>query len=241
MTKVHLILQGKGGVGKSFVASLLAQYYAQRKSPVVCIDTDPVNATFASYASIAAERIRLMEGTVLDERNFDALIERIVGCEDDFVIDNGASSFIALSNYIVENDVVDVLNAHGRQLVLHSVVTGGQALGDTLAGLASTLTIATQTMPMVVWVNEYFGDVTSGDREFEQMSVYLENQHKIAALLRIPRQTSSTFGRDIQLMLERKLTFDDVLSSTDFGLMAKQRLSMVQKSLFSQIQRFSVA
>ena len=47
-TTVHLSLQGKGGVGKSLVASLLAQYFRDRKGMSVrCIDADPVNQTLA--------------------------------------------------------------------------------------------------------------------------------------------------------------------------------------------------
>jgi cellulose biosynthesis protein BcsQ len=47
---IHMVLQGKGGVGKSFVAALMAQYLQDRGQDPVCIDTDPVNATFAGYA-----------------------------------------------------------------------------------------------------------------------------------------------------------------------------------------------
>ena len=42
---IHLILQGKGGVGKSVVASWLAEFLIGRGQPVRCvsIDGDPVN------------------------------------------------------------------------------------------------------------------------------------------------------------------------------------------------------
>ena len=38
---IHLSLQGKGGVGKSLIASILAQYLLKRGKPVRCVDTDP--------------------------------------------------------------------------------------------------------------------------------------------------------------------------------------------------------
>ena len=37
MAKVHMILQGKGGVGKSFIASILAQHYYAKKKNVLCM------------------------------------------------------------------------------------------------------------------------------------------------------------------------------------------------------------
>jgi hypothetical protein len=42
---IHPSLQGKGGVGKSLVASILAQYHLQRGKTVRCIDTNPSHAT----------------------------------------------------------------------------------------------------------------------------------------------------------------------------------------------------
>src|SRR6266545_1216428 len=58
---VHLSLQGKGGVGKSLVASLLAQYFTDRKGMTVrCIDADPVNQTLTQYKELGAERLDLL-------------------------------------------------------------------------------------------------------------------------------------------------------------------------------------
>lgn len=39
MAKIHFILQGKGGVGKSMISSLLAQYKLNQGESITCIDT----------------------------------------------------------------------------------------------------------------------------------------------------------------------------------------------------------
>jgi len=49
--KIHMVLQGKGGVGKSFVAAPMAQFLQDKGRDPLCIDTDPVNATFAGYSA----------------------------------------------------------------------------------------------------------------------------------------------------------------------------------------------
>ena len=49
---IHLTLQGKGGVGKSLVASILAQYFRHRGAEIHCLDTDPVNQTFSQYTGV---------------------------------------------------------------------------------------------------------------------------------------------------------------------------------------------
>ena len=46
MANIHMVLQGKGGVGKSFIAAVLAQFKASKGQKPLCIDTDPINATF---------------------------------------------------------------------------------------------------------------------------------------------------------------------------------------------------
>jgi CO dehydrogenase nickel-insertion accessory protein CooC1 len=75
--EIHFSLQGKGGVGKSLVASFLAQYFLHRRStPIRCIDTDPVNQTFSQYRELRAERLELLRDRSVDQRAFDGRNER---------------------------------------------------------------------------------------------------------------------------------------------------------------------
>lgn len=232
---VHLILQGKGGVGKSYLASLLTQFLNSRQRPVTCIDTDPVNATFAGYKAFNVQRVELMEGGSLNERKFDDVMEQVVSGSGDFVIDNGAASFIPLSFYILENDAINVLTANGKRVVIHTVVTGGQAIRDTLEGFKSLATQLPENVELVVWLNEFFGDIAAEGKQFEDMAVYQKNRDRVSGLVRIHRQTGATFGKDVQLMLDSKMTFQEAAESEKFGLMAKQRLATVQRSIFDQL------
>ena len=79
MSAIHLVLQGKGGVGKSLVAALLAQYLAQDKAAaLLCADTDPVNDTFARYGAFGAQRVKILNADKnIDARAFDGLIETV--------------------------------------------------------------------------------------------------------------------------------------------------------------------
>ena len=65
---VHFSLQGKGGVGKSLVASILAQYLSHKHFDLKCYDTDPVNQTFHSYIGLNVSHLVLMKGAKIDER-----------------------------------------------------------------------------------------------------------------------------------------------------------------------------
>ncbi len=47
-------------MGKTFVASLFAQYHQEQGRDVICIDTDPINATFSGYQAFNVQRLELM-------------------------------------------------------------------------------------------------------------------------------------------------------------------------------------
>ena len=93
-----MVLQGKGGVGKSFIAAVLAQYMAAKGHAPLCIDTDPVNATFHGYKALNVHRLEIMEGDEINPRHFDSLVDLVASSRHDAIIDNGASSFVPLSH-----------------------------------------------------------------------------------------------------------------------------------------------
>lgn len=233
--QIHLTLQGKGGVGKSMISSYIAQYMVSNNDDVIVVDTDPVNATLAGYKAFNTQRLELMVDGSLVERNFDKLMEEILEKDCNFIIDNGASSFIPLSYYIAENDAISLLTESGKQVIIHTVVTGGQALKDTLAGLVSLAEQIPGDAELIVWLNEYFGEIEADGKTFEQMNAYLKSRSRIKGIVKIARQTGSTFGEDVKMMLDRKMTFDEVKDSQEFGLMSKSRLTKIQKSIFEQL------
>jgi CobQ/CobB/MinD/ParA nucleotide binding domain len=137
--KLHFVLQGKGGVGKTVVALLLSQCIQESGEPVICVDTDPVNASLSSLSSFNPERVSIFTGKKVDTRSLDLFTEMLLTKDAHFVVDNGASSFVPVSQYLIENDVTGILVEAGRQPVVHVVVTGGPGMLDTMNGLASIL------------------------------------------------------------------------------------------------------
>jgi hypothetical protein len=235
MRTVNFVLQGKGGVGKSFIASLLAQHYLRLKAPVVCVDTDPVNATLSGYTSFKARRVELLQENRISERRFDEMMEWILGEDAEFVVDNGASVFLPLTNYLLENDAIRMITAQKKQVIVHTVITGGQALMDTLLGLEAVASSMPTEAQITVWLNEFFGPIVADGKTFEQMAVYQKHKARLANVVRIPRQTSDTFGKDMELMLHERLTFAEAITGPKFSLMAKQRLTMMGEMIFSQM------
>ena len=236
---VHFVLQGKGGVGKSFVASILGQYFRERGHDVHCVDTDPVNQTFAQYRDLVVQRLDLLLDGAVDQRAFDGLVERLLTEEGLFVVDNGASTFIPMWNYILENDVIRVLRDSGKHLFVHCVITGGQALTDTLTGFAK-LAETTPDQNIVLWVNEYFGRVERDGRPLSDLPVYREHVDKVWGSVAIPKRNRDTFGRDVEDLLRRKMTFRQAIEGGDFPIMVRQRLKVIQRELFEQLDSLAL-
>jgi hypothetical protein len=235
---IHLTLQGKGGVGKSLVASIIAQYLREKGREVRCIDTDPVNRTFAQYAALSADRLNLRdEHNRIEQRAFDSLMERFL-TEDatTFVVDNGASTFLPLWHYLLENNALDYLRQNGRRIYVHTVITGGQALLDTLNGFHE-LAQTTGERNIVVWVNEYFGRVEAEGKKFSEMAAYRDNAEKVCGAIVLTKRNQDTFGRDVEEMIAAKLTFSEAIGTARLPIMAKQRLKIVQRDLFDQLDR----
>ena len=237
MARIHLALQGKGGVGKSLISSMLAQHFTEAGRQLRCVDTDPVNATFSQYQALGVTHISILDGNRVNERHFDQLMELLLTdtATEEWVIDNGASSFIPLSSYLVENQGIEMLQEAGHEVVIHTVITGGQGLRDTLTGFKSLATQLPGEAGIVVWLNEYFGPIQADGRSFEQMKVYTENKSRVRGIVTLRQQNRDTFGRDVEDMLNARQTVEEAIGSTKVALMAKQRLQTFRRGLWQQL------
>lgn len=240
MTKIHMTLQGKGGVGKSFISTTTAQYKAHKGQTPLCIDTDPVNATFAGFKALNVRRLEIMEGDEINSRHFDALVEMIVSSKDDVVIDNGASSFVPLSHYLISNQVPMLLHEMGHKLVIHTVITGGQSLLDTVSGFSQLARQFPIEASIVVWLNPYWGPIEHDGKSFEHMKAYKDNKDRISAIIQVPTLKEETYGQDLTEMLQERLTFDETIASPDRTIMTRQRLKIVRDQLYGQLDNVAV-
>jgi CobQ/CobB/MinD/ParA nucleotide binding domain len=236
---VHLTLQGKGGVGKSFVSSILVQYFQHKQKPIQCFDTDPVNATLAQYAGLHAEHLQVLRRGSIHEKDFDRLVERACTESGNFVVDTGATTFLPLWRYVLENEILGLLAARGRRVFIHCVVAGGQGFTDTLNGF-ERLAETTGEQNLIVWLNEFFGQVDLNGKSFEELDVTRNHAGKLLGSVLIPDRTRNTFGDDVEQMLKRWLTFEEAIRTDDFSLVSKQRLEIVRRDLFAQLDQLPI-
>jgi hypothetical protein len=233
MKEFHCILQTKGGIGKSVAAAWLAQYFFNQGREVVAIECDQSNRTLSRYERLQTERLDLLDkDQQIDRRRFDALMERLVDDADPtLIMDNGQASFVPLTRYLVECDALSLLREAGRQSFVHCVVTGGQLGPSTLSGLEQVLGALADSAEIVVWRNAHFGPI---DEEAYQKIVAASGT-ELPEPVHLERW-SQPFEDDVQEMLQSFLTFEEAIQSPDLGLMTRQRLAMVQRRIFGDLQ-----
>jgi hypothetical protein len=235
---IHLVLQGKGGVGKTVVAGWLTEFLMYRGQPVHCIDGDPVNRSLAQYRALPVEKLDLVnqDGVVIRSR-YDAMVDRFLAEEAVFVVDNGATAFLPFWTYVVESNIAAVLRESGRRVYVHVPISGGEMLNDTLLGF-KTIAETAEEKSLVVWINEYFGPVARDGKTFDQMQVYLDNRDKVLTSIGIPQRAPDTFAENIRRMRERKLTFEEAIrTAPGFYIMDKSRLYRVRRELYEQLEQ----
>lgn len=234
----HFILQGKGGIGKTLVSTILAQWM-KTKDPesLRCYDTDQENTTFSRYKAMNVKHVPVMnDARTIDPKRFDALIIDILESDGNCVIDNGANSFTPLMAYLLENHAFDLLQDSGRTVYIHSIVGGGDTLHDTASGFVSTAQ-STRT-PIVLWENEHFGLLqTPTGRVFTESQTYSENAGHVIGRVKLAQRNSDTFGADIKKMNTGRLTLDEVMQNEKFNIMEKQRLKVVYREIFEQLDK----
>ena len=224
MVTAHFIMQGKGGVGKSLSAGLLYQYLEGRSLTVQAMDTDPINKTLAGYKAFNVTQLEIMKGNDINQRQFDQITNAICEMPDGahMIVDNGASSFVSLCGYIKENRIFDILTGEGHTVLLHSVVTGGQALGDTLANLDSLIDHFFD-VPLIVWLNPFFGEITIDGNDFYSFKVYQKAQENYKAIIELPLLKADTFGKDFEELIAKRWSFNQAINSR-LPLMTRSRL-----------------
>jgi hypothetical protein len=233
---VHIVLQGKGGVGKTYIASLVAQYLREHDRAPICFDTDPVNNSLAAITALGAEPVMLLEDEAINVVAVDAMIERIVKEDTDVVVDNGAASFVPLSNYLLSDNVAEVIETAGKQMVMHVCLVGGGMAVETASGLEAVVTQFPPTVRIVVWVNEYFGPVVINGTRFEDTNFYAQSKDRLAGVIHLRQQNPKTTGINLSAMLDRKQTFVEVLADPAFHIMPKQRLTQYRRSIWDQLE-----
>jgi hypothetical protein len=131
MTTIHLIGGEKGGVGKSVVARVLAQYMIDHEIPFIGFDTDRSHGSllrfYADYAS----------PTVVDNyQSLDSIIETAAENPDyRILVDLAAQTHYPLATWIDDSGVLELAGELDISICYWNVMDSGKDSVDLLSKL----------------------------------------------------------------------------------------------------------
>ena len=154
----------------------------------------------------------------------------------DVIIDTGANTFSSLLAYIILNQTFDLIKDNGKDIVVHSIIGGGDTMYDTTNGFIDIANYVEGGI--ILWLNEHFGSlVSSTGVKVEDANFYKENFHKLIGTV-ILKKRSVEFDKTINKMNALRLTFAEVEVSHKFDFSERNRLkNIVQKDVFAQLNR----
>lgn len=231
----HLVMQSKGGAGKSVTATILSQWIKNHFADAQFFDTDPSNKTLSGFKSLNVKAINIINPTteLVDQSNFDILIESILENDNPSVVDTGSGEFLPITNYLYSSNIIEILEDAEKSVYFHVIITYGQSMADTIACLL-TLMKNFPTAKFILWLNEYFGAANQDIRELKALTPY---KSQIKGYVTLHKLNADTHERDFVNVLKSKLTFSDVIENGqgDFGVINKSRLKRISAALFEQI------
>ncbi len=230
--RLHIFLMGKGGVGKSFVASLAMQFYRQNGTAVKGYDLDPVNKTLGNIEALNAvkfEVLKAQDPPVVDRTRFDDLIEEILKGNTDVIIDTGATTFMPINSYLYDMGLLPALKEYGIETVLHVVLRGGSSTLDCMGGLINIVNNYPEgDCRIVVWKNEVEGPIVLDGEEFEQLPYYKENRSRFSHVVPIREILDDLVINDIRELLSNRMTFKEAIASDDTHFVRRLRYQRSQ-------------
>ena len=206
---VHFFMASKGGVGKTTLSALTAEWLAIKGAPPVVFDADAKNehACISEYKGLAARKLDALlqkksDGSEeINEAGFSALLTSLLEEEGPHVIDTGANTYTHMIGYIKELALEDMLADAGKEVFVHTIIAGGDACEETVSGMQEIIA----TLPnwkLVIWVNEYHAPAEMlGGEHFLESAPFADAHDRLKHVItmkkmtNVVRQAHNRFGK----------------------------------------------
>jgi hypothetical protein len=223
MKRLILILNGKGGVGKSFFAVNFVQYLKDKGIAHVAIDSDNENSTLKRFHPDT----RFLD--LNNRRDLDGIFAALAKANL-VVMDCRAASTDLFIDYFTEIDLPTVLSAFGAKLTLVMPVNHESDSVDQIQRLT-----------------EEFGDrcnyvVVRNAAHSDSFAIYESSEVRAQLADKLGgREISMTRLQDwlVEALNAENLTITAATKHPSFGLLDRQRIQNWQRKLFSEIEAAS--
>lgn len=226
VSKIHLIGGEKGGVGKSMMARLLAQYCIDHELPFVGFDSDRSHGTFSRFYADYASPIQVDRYEALD-RIVESAVEQ-PGRR--IIVDLAAQTHEPLVKWMDESGVLDMADLSGIAIHYWHVMDSGRDSVDLLTRLLDRFG---QRVRYVVVKNELRGDDFGQLDRSGQLDRAKGLGAKVVSLKKLHDAVVQKIdARNASFWQAKNLT---TIDGPGLGLMERQRLKLWLGNAFDEI------
>lgn len=245
----NIVMQAKGGVGKSVTSFILAQYLRDSLGQENCafIDTDPANNSFAQYqaldvAYLNATVINPDTGeTKVDAVATNAIFEKIMEIKQTVLMDTGSSNYIDMKSYLEVNETLEAFSEEeeiSRDVIIHVPVNGGSDFAFCVHELG-VLFETFKTAKFVIWLNSYGGKLATPEgKEFDNTKIakMLENSGRFLGTVILP-QLDQNQADAFKTMMANHLTFEEAKldPSGNMNILKKRQINKLRERFYKQL------
>ena len=213
MTNIHLIGGEKGGVGKSVVARVLAQYMIDKRLDFVGFDTDRSHGSLVRFYSDFASPM------LIDSyESLDTMVELAVQTHERLV------------KWIDESGVLEALSEHGLSLTYWHVMDSGK---DSLSLLKSLFDRFGSRLNYVIVLNQLRGERFD---LFEKSAEKAQADALHAKIVTVKRLNQEVIAKiDAENASFWAAQQKGAMNGSGFGILQRQRVKVWLQHAYGQI------
>lgn len=229
MSHLHFIGGEKGGVGKSLVARVLAQYFIDRERPFVGFDADPSHGALMRFYADYTSPVRTDQYDSLDR-----IVETAVAQpESDVLVDLAAQTQDALLHWIEESNLLELASEMDLPLTYWHVMDTGRDSVDLLRKLLDTVG---GRLDLVLVKNE----VRGGDFHVLDASAELKRALTMGAKVITLRRLQDSTMQKIDAHSSSFWAVTHSSSPSQVGLLERQRIKSWLNRTYAEFERIGV-
>jgi hypothetical protein len=231
MTQIHFIGGEKGGVGKSVVARVLAQYLIDNNMPFLGFDTDRSHGSLMRFYTDFASPV-----VVDNYESLDSIVEAAIEQpEKRILVDLAAQTHDALVKWMDESGVLDMVGDSDIQLNYWHVMDSGK---DSVNLLKKLFDRFDARLKYVIVLNQLRGDNFEIFEKSAEKQRALDLQARIVSLKRLHEPVIAKIDAGSTSFWAAKNRSTTEVKG--LGLLERQRVKVWLKHAYDEVARAGV-